>query len=94
MGLFNSFDAHGLNLSKLSFVMFNFSMHSLMRNGSPVHSGTPFDEKSSTSIAMAVYQAFATKSPVRSGVLKVTNEVTLGESWCASATVSNWDCVV
>jgi RimJ/RimL family protein N-acetyltransferase len=29
---------------------------------------------------------------VPSGVLKLTNEVTLGEFWCVSATVNSWDC--
>jgi hypothetical protein len=32
------------------------------------------------------------RSGVPSAVPKLPNEVTLGEIWCASATVSDWDC--
>jgi Protein of unknown function (DUF3485) len=32
------------------------------------------------------------ESTVLNGVLKLTNEVTLGEFWCVRAIVSSWDC--
>jgi hypothetical protein len=36
--------------------------------------------------------AFPTNFTVLNGVLKLTNEVTLGEFWFIGATVSSWDC--